>query len=306
MPPPPPGFESRPEPVRLRIAISGWGRTVALVKAAFAFGVAIASLVGALQAPGTFGLTPEEETFRLVTGLIAAALIAWAGWVFLPPGITRRAYLELGPDALVVRHPGLFKHPFAVARQTIKAVAVDPRTWRWRWVGNKGRFHLAAGAPAADGASDRPAQELPEWLFSVVGGSPFPVLSNVDDVPNLAFLFTEPVRLRAVRRGLRPFATKNPVHLPLQARQVRGLLVKIKDVEAGERALSQWTTVRPLTVDDVFEVQPDPEYKLKAKRRRRAANVWLTILLLVQFGTPAITTLNDRAKKDALVNAAFR
>ena len=299
MPPPPPGFETKSEPVRLRIAISGWGRTVALTKAAVAFALAIAFLVGGLKAPGTFGLTEADETARLVTGIVMAALTAWAGWAFLPPGITRRAYLELGHEALVVRHPGLFKQPFSVARQTIKAAAIDPRQWRWRWVGNKGRFHLARSA----GAEDHRPEELPEWLFSVVGGSPFPVLSNVDDVPNVAFLFTEPVRLRAVRRGLRPFATKNPVHLPLHARQVRGLLVKIKDIDAGERALSHWTTVRPLTVDDVFEAEPDPAYKQKAKRRRRTANVWLTILLLLQFGAPAVAELVDRADNEAMIHS---
>lgn len=287
------------EPVRLRVAISGWSRTVALVKALVALGVAVAFLVSALKVPAA-GLGDQEETARVVTGLVFAALGLWAALVFLPPAITRAAFLELHDDRLLVRHRGVFKQPLAVARETVKAAAVDPRPWRWRWLGNKGRFHLGRAEDDGD-----PVRRHPEWLFSVIGGSPFPILSNVDDVPNLAFVFTEPVRLRAVRRGLRPFATKNPVHLPLQARQVRGLLVKVTDPEEAARALATWTSVRPLTIDDVFEVEPDDYYKQKAKKRKRAANVWLTILLFVQFGVPAIAELAHRADDNSPTHEAM-
>ena len=323
-PPPPPGFEAPPRArgretpaapagPRLRIAISGWGRTVALTKAFFAASFAVAFLVSGINAHDVAGVTDEEATVRLVTGIVFALGAGWAAWIFALPGFVRKAYVELRPDALVVRHPGLFKHPLVVPRDAIKATGIDPRPWRWRWVGNKGRFHLAGNAvaapesvpppppgmppPAAPPVERKP--ELPEWLFSVVGGSPFPLLSNVDDVPNVAFVFTEPIRLRAVRRGLRPFATKNPVHVPLQARQVRGVLVKLKDIDAAGNALSAWTTVRPLTADDVFEVEPDEAYRKRAKKRHRVANVWLGILLFVQFGIPGIAHVIDRADRDA-------
>jgi hypothetical protein len=323
-PPPPPGFETRPVQeaapsapgARLRIAISGWGRTVALTKAFFAAVFALAFLVQGINAHDVAGVTDEEATVRLVTGIVLALGAGWAAWVFAIPGFARKAYLELGPDNLVVRHPGLFKYPLIVPRDAIKAAGIDPRPWRWRWVGNKGRFHLAGNAALAAAPTDSPAppaglpppppeptplrspRELPEWLFSVVGGSPFPLLSNVDDVPNVAFVFTEPIRLRAVRRGLRPFATKNPVHVPLQARQVRGVLVKLKDIDHAGNALSAWTTVRPLTADDVVEVEPDEAYRKRAKKRHRVANVWLGILLFVQFGIPGIAHVIDRADDD--------
>jgi hypothetical protein len=293
---------------RLRIAISGWGRTVALTKAVVVAGFGVAFLVTALKADEVASLTDQEATVRLVTMLVLAAVCAWAAWIFAIPGVTRNAYIELGPDALLVRHPGLFKHPFSVPRDGIKAASIDPRPWRWRWVGNKGRFHLGNGSvpaspPAEVGAPVRWAGlggtgEVPEWLFSVVGGSPFPLLSNVDDVPNVAILLTEPIRLRAVRRGLRPFATKNPVHVPLQARQVRGLLLKLKDIDAAAGALTAWTSVRPLTMDDVLAVEPDETYKKRAKKRHRVANVWLAILLVVQFGIPGVAALVDRADND--------
>jgi hypothetical protein len=294
----------------LRIAISGWGRTVALTKAFIVALFGVAFLVAALNAHEVASLTDEEATVRLVTGLLFAAGCAWAAWIFAIPGLVRNAYIELGPDALLVRHPGLFKHPFSVPRDGIKAASVDPRPWRWRWVGNKGRFHLGISpvvSPAettdagirARWAASGATGGVPEWLFSVVGGSPFPLLSNVDDVPNVAFLLTEPIRLRAVRRGLRPFATKNPVHVPLQARQVRGLLVKLKDIDTAGKVLTAWTSVRPLSMDDVFAVEPDETYKTRAKKRHRVANVWLAILLIVQFGIPGVAHLVDRTNNDS-------
>lgn len=299
LPPPPapapPAPAAQPPGARLRIAISGWSRTVALTKAVVAALLAIGFVVSAVKARDVSTLSDDEATARLVTSIVFAALSAWAAWIFAIPGLARNAFIELGSNSLLVRHPGVFKHPLTIPRDEIKAAAIDPRPWRWRWLGNKGRFHLggAEGAGPVDGVARGP---FPEWLFSVVGGSPFPVLSNVDDVPNVALLFTTPIRLRAVRRSLRPFATKNPVHIPLQARQVRGILVRLKDIDHVAGALGAWTSVRPLTHADVVELEPDAAYKRRAKKRHRVANIWLTILLLVQFGIPAVLSLADHSE----------
>ena len=303
LPPPPPAPAAQPAGTRLRIAISGWSRTVALTKAVVAVLLAIGFIVSAVKARDVPRLSEDEATARLVTSIVFAALSAWAAWIFAIPGLARNAFIELSSDALLVRHPGVFKHPLTVPRDEIKAAAIDPRPWRWRWLGNKGRFHLGdaevggqadGGAPPAPGAAAR--GPFPEWLFSVVGGSPFPVLSNVDDVPNVALLFSAPIRLRAVRRSLRPFATKNPVHIPLQARQVRGILVRMKNIDEAAGALAAWTSVRPLTHADVTEIEPDAAYTKRAKKRHRVANIWLTILLLVQFGIPAVLSLADHSE----------
>jgi hypothetical protein len=233
------------------------------------------------------------------------------------PALVRRAYLELTPEKLVVVHPGLLKRPIEIHRSYIKAAAVDPRPWRWRWLGNKGRFHLGgAGAnptigpivggsslpppPVAEPGEAQPGVgrrkgEVPEWLFSVNGGSPLPLLSTVDDVPNVAFLFAEPIKMVSVRRGMRPFATKSPVHVVAYGRAARGLLVKVKDPEAAERALSQWITVRPVTTADVLTIQPDEVYARAARRSRRVVNLWLGILLLLLVGGPVLTALSDQA-----------
>jgi hypothetical protein len=278
---------------RVPIAVSAWGRTVALARAAVAIVFTVTFIVFAFS-DDVGSLSEEEDAARVVTGLVLAAGCAWVAWLLARPALVRRPYLELTPEALVVVHPGLLKRPLEVPRAAIKAAAVDPRPWRWRWLGNKGRFHLGETVPAS-------ANAFPEWLFSVVGSSPYPLLSTVDDVPNVAFVFAEPVRMRAVRRGTRPFATKGPVHVPVYGRDVRGLLLKVKDAALAESALSQWTTLRPLTPADVVDFVPDAEYARKAKRRRRMANVWLGVLLFVLFGLPAIVELAHRADESGLL-----
>ena len=277
---------------RLPIAVSGWSRTVALAWVAVALTFTAVFVVYAF-APESFedaSLNDEESAVVLATGLAFAAFFAWITYLLIRPALVRKAYLKLQDDSLLIVHPGLLKHPLEIPRSAIKAAAIDPRHWRWRWLGNKGRFHLAR-----ETAKDPAGAPLPEWLFSVVGGSPFPLLSTVDDVPNVAFVFSEPVRMRSVRRGTRPFATKGPVHVPVHGRDVRGLLVKVKDASTAESALTQWTTLRPLTPDDVFAIQPDPDYARKAKRRRRTANIWLGILLLLLVESPVLSELVERA-----------
>ena len=265
---------------------------------------------------GPSGASGDEEAVARFTGIMFAVPCAWASWRLARPALVRRAYLELAPEKLVVVHPGLLKRPLEIHRSYVKAAAVDPRPWRWRWLGNKGRFHLGgAGAdpnigpivgdapPTADVVADSdppapattPPGEHPEWLFSVNGGSPLPLLSTVDDVPNVAFLFEEPIRMISVRRGMRPFATKSPVHVLAYGRAARGLLVKVKDATAAERELSQWTTVRPLTTSDVLTIQPDEEYARRARKSRRVVNLWLGILLLFLVGGPVLSELAEQA-----------
>jgi hypothetical protein len=276
---------------RVPIVVSGWGRTVALARSAVAVIFAVTFVVFAF-ADDVGGISEEESAVKLVTGLVFAAACAWVAWLLARPALVRRAYLELTEDSLLVVHPGLLKRPLEIPRAAIKAATIDPRQWRWRWLGNKGRFHL--GGPGNDPAV---AAQIPEWLFSVVGSSPYPLLSTVDDVPNVAFVFSEPVRTRPVRRGTRPFATKGPVHVPVYGRDIRGLLIKVKDPGAAEAALSSWTTLRPFTATDVMGYEPDPVYARKAKRRRRMANVWLGLLLLLLVGGPVLTELADNAER---------
>lgn len=275
---------------RVPIVVSGWGRTVALARALVAAGFVVTFLFFAFGGDD-FRLSDEERAAQVVTGLVLAAVSAWIAWLLARPALVRRAYLELTPEAMLVVHPGLLKKPLEIPRAAVKAASIDPRRWRWRWLGNKGRFHLG-GHP--DGEKPPPGA-MPEWLFSVVGSSPYPLLSTVDDVPNVAFVFNEAVRMRTVRRGTRPFATLGPVHVPVHGREVRGLLVKAKDPAAAETALAEWTTIRPLSGADVIGYEPDPAYWRQARRRRRTANVWLGILLLVLVGLPALATLADNA-----------
>lgn len=316
---------------RLPISVTGWSRTVALARASVAILFTVTFLFLAFGDDDWMSnnevapATDEDRAVQLVTGLLFATACGWGAWRLARPALVRRAYLELAPDGLVVVHPGLLKKPLQIHRSYIKAVAVDPRPWRWRWLGNKGRFHLGgAGAdpmigpiaggsapppppplagpigPGAAPAGAPPSQAasggaLPEWLFSVNGGSPLPLLSTVDDVPNVAFLFEEPIRMVSVRRGMRPFATKSPVHVLAYGRAARGLLVKVKDPAAAEQALSQWTTVRPLTTADVLTIQPDEEYARRARKSRRVVNVWLGILLLLLVGGPVLSELAEAA-----------
>jgi hypothetical protein len=100
---------------------------------------------------------------------------------------------------------------------------------------------------------------------------------------------------------MRPFATKSPVHVVAYGRAARGLLVKVKDPVAAEHALSQWTTLRPLTTADVLTIQPDESYARRARKSRRTVNIWLGVLLLLLVGGPVLAELADQAANSALI-----
>ena len=160
-PPPPPGFPGAPPgsggaparsdapsgaaagapPTRLKIFISGWGRTVALTKTAFVTLFGITFLV--LAADHDLGksndyfnsrsMSPDEIAATRGTLVAFGLACLWVAWLTVRPGIARKAYLELTPDALVVVHSGLLTAPMSIPRETVKAASIDPRAWRWRW-----------------------------------------------------------------------------------------------------------------------------------------------------------------------------
>lgn len=227
-------------------------------------------------------LTASEQTGALVAGIALAGVCGWVGVRLLRPAVVRRASLRLDRDRLVVDHRGLFKNPVLIPHAQIRCAAIDARPAYWRWFRDHKRFHL--GHASGD--------DSPTWLWSRTGDSPIPLLSHVGDVPNLAVLFTSPVELRTVRRWMKPFTLKGPVHIPRRGQKARGFLARVEDPEGAEADLQRWTVTRPLTVDDVADLQLGPDEKRKARTRRIRTNIALLMIVAVQAIPPFLVDGN--------------
>ncbi|MGH2730778.1 MAG: hypothetical protein ACRDJI_09265 [Actinomycetota bacterium] len=245
------------------------------MRALFPLILGLGLIVIALDQPSDKDLEPAEQSGGLVGGLIVAGACGWVGVRLLRPAVVRRAAIKLrpGPEGtgeLVVDHHGLLKKPLVVPRALVRCAAIDHRPARWRWFRDHKRFNLAG----ADEGS-------PSWLWSRTGDCPLPLLSHVGDVPNLAVLFDSPVPLRSVRRWMKPFALKGPVHILRRGQQARGFVARLQDPERALQALQTWTFVRPLTLDDVSELEPGPDERRKARGKRIRTNIALLVIAAV-------------------------
>ncbi len=92
------------------------------------------------------------------------------------------------------------------------------------------------------------------FLFNKSGSSlPF-LRADALDVPNVAVVFNEPLRLprSAWWYGLLPSLSRAAAFYPA-GRSTRGVLMHVQDPDAAGRALASWGVVRDITADDVIE-----------------------------------------------------
>jgi hypothetical protein len=196
----------------------------------------------------------------------------------------RKAYLEVRDDGVVIRHPGIFRKPVLVPRRLISVAAFDERKASFKRFRDHHRFHLAGDLSDTRG-------EEPPWLYSKVGGSPLPLLSHVHDVPNLALLFTHPIKLQPPRRGVKPFPAKTVAHPPVHGHRSRGLLIRVRDTHDIERAFRRWGVARPLGRSDIYSLAPTPAEVDAARRRVSLTNVAILAVVVLQAAAPLLLYL---------------
>lgn len=238
--------------------------------------IGLAFLVISISQSSDETLAPSEQSGELVAGLAVAGVCGWVGLRLMRPALVRDASIRLYPDSLVIEHRGLFKDPVVIPRVQIRCAVIDDRPARLRWFRDHKRFHLAG----ANG------DVSPSWLWSRTADSPVPLISHVGDVPNLAVLFDSPVELRSVKRWIKPFSLKGPIHIPRRRQRARGFVACVDDPRPAVDELQRWTLVRPLTLDDLAELQPTPAERRRARTRRIRTNIALFVIVALQAIPP--------------------
>lgn len=273
----------------MRIAIRPYARAVGISKAALAMFAVLAAIGLVADASGAADSASTHEVVRgfiiivTVLGGLVALRVMWSN---LRSAVVRKAWLTITPTGIQIDHEGIFKKPVVIPRDQIAVATFDDRPARRR-----GRAHPRFALPDGwDGA--------PGYLYSRTGGSPFPILGHVPDNPNLALTFRSPVTLSKVRRFVKAFPSKQVVFPPLHARACRGLVVRLKEVDAARRSLEDWGIVRPMVAEDLSA--PDAASLRRAHRLRVRDNAMLGVLILGQFALPlAFAETEDLGPPDA-------
>jgi hypothetical protein len=90
------------------------------------------------------------------------------------------------------------------------------------------------------------------WLWTSGSGSALTVLGDEEVAPNAALLFTKPLGEEAILAAFTPDAAADiAARSPLGAAAVLGLLLRVADRAAAERAFGRYGLLRPLTDREV-------------------------------------------------------
>src|SRR5215208_8100600 len=156
----------------------------------------------------------------------------------------RPGALRLESHRLVVDYPSLLCSPLVVDRDDVVVAAVDTRR---REGGETLRFPFSH---EYEWTQPFPGDEAETygWLYVRNAKSPLPFLSDVQSLPNVVFVFRQPLAPLACRRrkpGSRPLPRP-----PVPGRPLTGFFARVRDADAARSALRDWGVFRPLTVSD--------------------------------------------------------
>jgi hypothetical protein len=156
--------------------------------------------------------------------------------------------LRLSTLGMVIEHGRVLRQPLRLGIGTISVGVVESGAARAR--SNEGRFPVlrrlgpTAVVPRSEG--------IEGWLWTSTGGSGLTLLCEDDEAPNAALVFAKPLSEDAVTRAFEPeFVTALAARSPLGVPAVHGLLFRVADPLAAERAFSRFGFERPLTDREV-------------------------------------------------------
>lgn len=208
------------------------------------------------------------------------AALACLGILMMRPAFTRTARLDVDPEGVTIVNPGVFRHALRIPKSEIRLAAVDstvpPRQFH---VGPRDHRRFPITAP--HGYQGPP---LPEYLYSRVGGSPFPLISHVGDPPNVLLLLNRPEQLHGARRTHKVMAAKGPIHLARPHQKTNGLLLRVAEPERARRAFHQHELLREVTGRDVLAVGPGPAQQERARTYNTRANLLVGAIIMLNFG----------------------
>jgi hypothetical protein len=155
--------------------------------------------------------------------------------------------LRLSAMGASITHERALHAPLRLPLGTLQLGLVDPGPARPGDM--SGRFPILKRLSAT--AVVPREQGIEGWLWTSLGGSALTVLSDPDDAPNAALLFTKPLGEDAVQCFMPEMADEIKARSPLGAPAVYGLLFRVGDAGKAENVFRQFGLLRPLTDRDV-------------------------------------------------------
>jgi hypothetical protein len=157
-------------------------------------------------------------------------------------------FLKLSPLGLELRHGGLMREPLQMPLGAIAVAVAEPGLARAAAV--EGRFPILRRLSAT--AIVPQTEGVEGWLWTSGGGSAFPILTEDDDAPNVALLFTHPLGEEVVRRSFNDaFVTALAARSALGKPAVYGLLLRVGDAMKAQNAFRKFGMIKPLTDREV-------------------------------------------------------
>jgi hypothetical protein len=152
--------------------------------------------------------------------------------------------LRLSTMGIVIEYERPLLQPLRLGIGTISVGCVDPGSARAR--SGEGRFPILRRlgpntvVPRSEG--------IEGWLWTSNGGSGMTMLLDEDDAPNAALVFAKPLGEDLIVRSFEPeFVTALAARSPLGVPAINGLLFRVEDTLATERAFTRFNLERPLT-----------------------------------------------------------
>jgi hypothetical protein len=205
------------------------------------------------------------------------AAAACLGVLMMLPAFTRHAQLQVDPEGVTIRHQGVLRRPLRIPKSDVRLAAVDPTVPpRQMRIGLRDHRRFPISAPHGyQGPS------LPDYLYSRVGGSPFPLISHVGDPPNVLLLLNRPEHLNIARRTHKVMAAKGPIHLARPHQKTYGLLLRVADPDQARRAFHQHELLSEVTGRDVLAVGPGHTQRERARTYNTRANLLVSAIILL-------------------------
>jgi hypothetical protein len=156
--------------------------------------------------------------------------------------------LRLSTMGVVFEYDSPLSQPLRLGIGTISVGCIDPGPARAR--SGEGRFPILrrlgpnSVVPRSEG--------IEGWLWTGSGGSAMTMLLDEDEAPNAALVFAKPLGEDLIARTFEPeFVTALAARSPLGVPAINGLLFRVADTLAAERAFTRFNLERPLTDREV-------------------------------------------------------
>ena len=274
-----------PSPVwEIPLRVTFYNRMIAFLRALIpvltGLAIVVAVIVESLRGDGSL----DGRIVLLVSGWHLGAAMLCLGVLMMRTAFVRRAHLAVDPDGLTIHQSGILKRPLRFPQGDIRVAAIDatvpPRQFR---IGLRDHRRFPVSAPP--GYQGPP---LPEWLYSRVGGSPFPLISHLGDPPNVLLMFNRPVPVDNARRTLKILAAKGPIHVVRPRQETHGLMLRVTDPEQARRAFHQHELLGDVTTRDVMAVSPGQAQYERARTYNTRANLLVAGLMVMNVGGPML------------------